>query len=39
VSAGIDRVCVNGVLVYEDGKTTGKFPGRPLTRESRETKE
>jgi len=33
VSTGIDRVWVNGVLVYEDGKTTGQFPGRALKRE------
>jgi N-acyl-D-amino-acid deacylase len=33
VSTGIDRVWVNGVLVYEDGKTTGLFPGRALKRE------
>jgi len=33
VSTGIDRVWVNGVLVYEDGETTGLFPGRALKRE------
>jgi N-acyl-D-amino-acid deacylase len=33
VSTGIDRVWVNGVLVYEDGKTTGQYPGRVLKRE------
>lgn len=33
VSTGIDRVWVNGVLVYEDGKTTGQFPGWALKRE------
>ena len=33
VSTGIDRVWVNGVLVYEDGKTTGQYPGRALERE------
>jgi N-acyl-D-amino-acid deacylase len=33
VSTGIDRVWVNGVLVYENGKTTGQFPGRALKRE------
>jgi N-acyl-D-amino-acid deacylase len=33
LSTGIDRVWVNGVLVYEDQKATGKFPGRPLKRE------
>jgi N-acyl-D-amino-acid deacylase len=32
VSTGIDRVWVSGVSVYEDGKTTGQFPGRPLRR-------
>jgi N-acyl-D-amino-acid deacylase len=33
VSTGIDRVWVNGALVYEDGKTTGQYPGRVLKRE------
>jgi N-acyl-D-amino-acid deacylase len=33
VSTGIDRVWVNGVLVYEDGKTTGRYPGSALERE------
>jgi len=33
VSTGIDRVWVNGVLVFEDGKTTGQYPGRALRRE------
>jgi N-acyl-D-aspartate/D-glutamate deacylase len=33
VSTGIDRVWVNGVLVYEDGKATGQYPGRALKRE------
>jgi N-acyl-D-amino-acid deacylase len=33
VSKGIDQVFVNGVLVYDDGKTTGAFPGRALKRE------
>ena len=33
VSTGIDRVWVNGVLVFEDGKTTGQYPGRALKRE------
>jgi N-acyl-D-amino-acid deacylase len=32
VATGIDRVWVGGVSVYEDGKTTGMFPGRPLKR-------
>jgi N-acyl-D-amino-acid deacylase len=32
VSTGIDRVWVGGVSVYEDGKATGRFPGRPLRR-------
>ena len=33
VSTGIDRVWVGGVLVFEDGKTTGQYPGRALRRE------
>ncbi len=33
ISIGIDRVWVNGKLVYEDRKTTGEYPGLPLKRE------
>jgi N-acyl-D-amino-acid deacylase len=33
ISKGIDRVWVGGVLVYEDGKTTGQYPGQILRRE------
>jgi N-acyl-D-amino-acid deacylase len=33
ISAGVDRVWVNGVLVYEDQKTTGRYPGSALKRE------
>jgi N-acyl-D-amino-acid deacylase len=33
ISKGIDRVWVNGALVYEDGKTTGQYPGQVLRRE------
>jgi N-acyl-D-amino-acid deacylase len=29
-SAGVRMVWVNGEVVYEDGKTTGRFPGRVL---------
>jgi len=35
VSSGVDRVWVNGVLVYADGQTTGAYPGRVLRRVSR----
>ena len=28
LSVGIDRVWVNGVAVWQDGKTTGAYPGR-----------
>ena len=31
-SAGVKLVWVNGELVYEDGKTTGRFPGRVIRR-------
>jgi N-acyl-D-amino-acid deacylase len=34
VSAGIHRVWVNGVVVYQDGKATGERPGRVLRRAS-----
>jgi N-acyl-D-amino-acid deacylase len=33
VSIGVDRVWVNGALVYEDTKTTGNYPGKILKRE------
>jgi N-acyl-D-amino-acid deacylase len=29
-AAGIHQVWVNGEVVYEDGKTTGRYPGRAL---------
>jgi N-acyl-D-aspartate/D-glutamate deacylase len=29
-SAGVRMVWVNGEVVYQDGKTTGRFPGRVL---------
>lgn len=32
VSVGIDRVWVNGVVVWEGGKTTGRHPGVLVTR-------
>ena len=32
VSEGIDKVWVNGVLVYAEGRTTGEHPGRVLKR-------
>jgi len=32
VSEGIDKVWVNGVLVYENKKTTGKYPGKIIKR-------
>jgi N-acyl-D-amino-acid deacylase len=32
LSVGVKFVWVNGEAVYEDGKTTGKFPGRVLRR-------
>lgn len=32
VSVGIKTVWVNGEVVYEDGRPTGKFPGRALRR-------
>lgn len=32
VSDGIEKVWVNGVLVYADGSTTGEYPGRVLRR-------
>jgi CubicO group peptidase (beta-lactamase class C family) len=33
-SVGIHTVWVNGTVVYENGKTTGRFPGRVLRRPS-----
>jgi N-acyl-D-amino-acid deacylase len=33
LSVGVDRVWVNGALVYEDMKTTGSYPGQILKRE------
>jgi N-acyl-D-amino-acid deacylase len=33
ISIGIDRVWVNGKLVYEDRNTTGQYPGVALKRE------
>lgn len=35
LSTGIDCVWVNGVLVFADGKATGKRPGRVIRRHSR----
>jgi N-acyl-D-amino-acid deacylase len=32
LSAGIRKVFVNGVEVYDDGHTTGKYPGRVIRR-------
>lgn len=32
LSTGVRRVWVNGEVVYEDGRTTGKHPGRVLRR-------
>ena len=32
-AAGIDIVLVNGQVVWKDGSTTGKRPGRSLRRE------
>ncbi len=31
LSSGIERVFVNGMLVWDAGKVTGKYPGRVLT--------
>ena len=33
-SAGIETVMVNGVIVWQDGRDTGKRPGRSLRREA-----
>ena len=35
VSVGIDRVWVNGTMVYAKGATTGAFPGRVIRRAPR----
>lgn len=35
-AVGIDKVFVNGVLVFENSATTGKFPGRALRRNVRD---
>ncbi len=32
LSVGIERVWVNGQLVLEQGRSTGKFPGKPIRR-------
>lgn len=32
ISAGIEKVWVNGTLVFENNKTTGAFPGRVIKR-------
>jgi N-acyl-D-amino-acid deacylase len=32
LSAGIERVWVNGVVIYEGGKPTGKYPGQAVRR-------
>ena len=32
LSSGVSAVWVNGVAVYRDGKSTGKFPGRVVRR-------
>jgi N-acyl-D-amino-acid deacylase len=34
LSVGIERVWVNGEVVYEDGHTTGRRPGSPILRET-----
>lgn len=34
ISSGIEKVWVNGQLVFDDGKVTGKHPGRPIRRSS-----
>lgn len=39
VSEGIVRVWVNGVAVYEEGATTGEFPGRVIRRAGGESGE
>jgi N-acyl-D-amino-acid deacylase len=37
-SVGIARVWVNGVPVYANGRTTGKFPGRVIRRANQEAR-
>ena len=32
-SAGIEKVWVNGVLVYTENKTTGEYPGQVIYRD------
>ena len=32
ISVGIRTVCVNGAIVFDDGRPTGAFPGRALRR-------
>jgi len=34
ISEGIDRVFVNGILVFENKKTTGAFPGKVIKRQT-----
>ncbi len=34
-SEGIEKVWVNGLLVFENGQTTGSRPGKPIRRNSR----
>jgi N-acyl-D-amino-acid deacylase len=34
VSVGVEKVWINGELVYQDGQATGKHPGRVLRRDS-----
>jgi N-acyl-D-amino-acid deacylase len=38
VSVGIEKVWVNGLLVYDDGRTTGMRPGMPIRHGSHSTK-
>ena len=32
-STGIERVWVSGEMVYDEGQTTGRFPGEVIRRE------
>jgi N-acyl-D-amino-acid deacylase len=34
VSVGIERVWVNGEVVYREGGTTGRYPGKVIRREA-----